>query len=117
VLWWTSIDRPTDTDGYAPLLRRLEGTSEPPHRFRGPLQPGGDAGDVRHPGDTGPVGSLGDHCADNASDMITNLPTQIFPPMAVAGMAPGGDDESATPGGQTLLTVIARATTAGRGLL
>jgi|GEM_PF-3773049 len=69
------------------------------------------------PGDTGPVGSLGDHCADNASDMITNLPTQIFPPMAVAGMAPGGDDESATPGGQTLLTVIARATTAGRGLL
>lgn len=69
------------------------------------------------PGDTGPVGSLGDHCADNASYMITNLPTQIFPPMAVAGMAPGGDDESATPGGQTLLTVIARATTAGRGLL
>jgi len=34
--------------------------------------------------------------------------------MAVAGMAPGGDDESATPGGQTLLTVIAKSDHGGQ---
>ena len=38
----------------------------------------------------------------------------IFPPMAIAGIAPGGDDESATPGGQTLLTVIAKSDHSGQ---